>query len=271
MRPYLLLSLLLSLSCFAQEHSLSFGVDYHHQQSSSNGVHLSYQWQFSESFALESRFVDHRTIMIQTNAHQHFIKLKRAMVGVNFIREINNQLNIKAGTGLGYLVHSDKPSLVNKGSVSSYLNVATQFRFTNQLAVEFGQTSYFDNSTLNANHNLYAQVTWLFSHSKSAIIKPSSTKRAIKQPLEAPPNPLPINASSQWQIQLGAFSQKSYAEVLLAKIKTTVGQNNHWNIIYQNKLHRVVSQQFLEKANAEQFLNMLKSQYSLSGFLRQVK
>ncbi|WP_286270749.1 SPOR domain-containing protein [Thalassotalea hakodatensis] len=270
MRTYLLLSLLLSLSCFAQEHSLSFGVDYHHQQSSSNGVHLSYQWQFSENFAIESRFVDHRTIMIQTNAQQQAIKLKRAMVGVNFIRQINNQLTIKAGTGFGYLIHSDKPSLINKDSVSSYLNLATQFRFTNQLAVEFGQTSYFDHSTLNANHNLYAQVTWLFSDSKSATIKSPSTKRTLKQPLETPLKRIAINTSSQWQVQLGAFAQKSYAEVLLAKIKTKIGQK-HWSIIYQKKLHRVVSQHFLEKANAEQLLNMLKSQYSLSGFLRQVK
>lgn len=274
----LALLMLLSSSTLAKQHAIVFGTDYHHSQSSSLGAHIGYQWRFDENFELDIRYIDHQKVDVNTIDFQNELSISRATAGLNFIRNVNESLIVKAGTGFSYLVNSNDRSVIEDGSASVYLRLSTQYQFSNNVAFEFGQSSYFDSDKLDTNHNIFMQVNWQFSgSSKTTAKQPRSVTAPIKHQSKeiaekttnvnddtlSPTTPLAITS---WYCQLAAFKDKTNANDKLNFLKATL-VNQKFSIKLHNGYYKVISNAFESKKAAKAFSEMLESRFNVNSFV----
>ncbi|WP_286234182.1 SPOR domain-containing protein [Thalassotalea sediminis] len=274
MRVLLFSLLIVTFKCQAQEQSVGIGINYHHQQNSSSGFHVSYHWRFSDDFSFEGRYVNHRNLAIETNANTHLLKLSRATVGMNFIKDVNQSLVLKAGTGINSVLSSTNTAVAKKSGITPYLRLAVQYNVTNNVALEFGQTSYFDSGIIDTNHSIYGQISWSFSPRDQARVTSISSKNTAKISRKINANrekssPVLYETSvKQWHVQLGAFANEDNAQQAINAFKAQL-KTDTLTVVFSHGLYRVISQHFNKKADADDLRTMLELHYSIAGFVRQ--
>ena len=164
----LLISFLLPFSIHAQDtHKAGIGFNYHLDQDNGPGYQIFYQWQFSESFEFESRYIVNSDIKLQSNEADIFANYDQFSLGANFIKRYNNELSIKAGTGLGFVTTSSNESVIEKQTMAPYLMFAASYKFTNDFSIEFGQFTHFNSEMLQTNHSIFLSVSYQFGQSLS--------------------------------------------------------------------------------------------------------
>jgi len=275
--------LLSSINVSANElHKFSAGLNYHMDQDSSPGYHLSYQWKFSESVEFESRYLISNDIKIIENSGNIIGDFSQLSIGANFIKQYNNELLIKAGTGLGFISTSSNETLVKKQAMSPYLLLAANYQLTDQIAVELGQYSHFNNQSLDTNHSIYLNIVFNFGQSSNSYTPQETSSKSVKpitstittvqeeDNAAASPSIQKVETSPSWIVQLGAFNNLTNAQKSL--IAFDVNKDDLvLSIVEYNGYYRIISQKFSSKQRADDCATMIKSTLSLTGYVTQFK
>jgi len=286
-----------SFSTFANEkHKLGVGLNYHLDQESSPSYQFSYQWQFSESFEFETRYVDSGDIEIKQNELTLLGDYSQFSLGANFIKRYNESLSLKFGTGLGFITSSANETLIQKQSMAPYLMISANYQFNRNLAIEFGQFSHFNKDVIDTHHSIFLSLNYTFGDkyvrslfSSQEASEPKQQQEQVIETLKQPPQPESpkkthstkevvqnndTKASSvtehHWFVQFGAFNNRGNAEKSLVVLRASV-ENIPLSIINHKQYYRIVSKAFNSKQRAEDLATMLKSQHSLTGYVTQLK
>ena len=128
MRYYILLSLLLlslcQLASANETHRVGASINYHLDQESSSGYGAFYQWQFAESIEFEANYIQSNDILLEKNDYNVKGDFTQFLLGANFIKQFNENLAIKAGSGISYVTTSSNEFLVEKQSIAPYLKLS---------------------------------------------------------------------------------------------------------------------------------------------------
>lgn len=264
----------------ADTHQLGGGVSAHTNQKSGIGYHVNYQWQFSNFIEFSSYYIGHNVIEATTHSNRYTSEVNRLMFGLNLRKFFNQNLTFKAGTGLSSIIKSDNEHLIKKNSIAPYILLAANYSINENIALEFGQQSYFDDDKLDKNHNVYLSILWKFgsrtpslknritestntiidNKSKKIITTTSDTSIAKSELSQAQ---MPTN---NWYIQFGAFAQKMLANSAAKHITTTVPKLEI-TIKVVDGYHKILSSGYQSKATAQEQLDVLKSRHKLNGFI----
>ncbi|MEW6989576.1 SPOR domain-containing protein [Colwelliaceae bacterium 6441] len=282
------LTLLLSTFTFAEEtHKVGVGLNYQLDQDSSPGTHLFYQWQFAESFEFESRYFDNNQIKLQTNDTDIFANYDQFSIGANFIKQYNRDLSIKAGTGLGFVTSSSNELVVEKQSISPYFMLSATYKFSKNVAIEFGQFSHFNSQLLDTNHSLFLSFSYHFGQSfidfqapapKPALIisnQNTQAKPIVEQASTTKTTTHPVNninkqhKTPEWFVQLGAFINVNNAQKTINQLQKTYPQIN-FSLINYNNYYRIITGGFASKQRADDYAQLIKTQDNLTGYVLKI-
>ncbi len=286
----LLISFLLPFSILAQDtHKAGIGFNYHLDQENGTGYQLFYQWQFAESFEFESRYIINSDIKLQSNEADIFANYDQFSIGANFIKRYNNELSIKAGTGLGFITTSSNESVIEKQTMAPYLMFAASYKFTNDFSIEFGQFTHFNRDMLQTNHSIFLSVSYQFGQSlknyspteqasppslkptnseDTPEIKPSVTTYIAQKPVPNEPTNSPIN-KPRWYVQFGAFMNETNGLKTLNQLQKTY-PDLALRLVKNKNYYRILTTHFISKQRAEDHVSSLKSDYNLSGYVTQL-
>lgn len=290
-----LLSFSTSFISQADSHSVSIGIDNHLDQESSTGYHFGYQWRFTDFIEFEARYIAHNTLEVSDNDNNYVADVDRIIAGLNLIKHYNDSLIVKAGLGVSQITSSDNDSFVEQNSIAPYLQLAANYKINQNVAIEFGQQSFFDGDLLDNNHNFYLSVSFTFGEGTSQPKQESTNNSAVVNNKNLPKNASTKNVPSQvinntkttankehiteaispaqiasfWYVQFGAFKNNTLAKKSLTELRA-----KHPNLTFDLTTHqgltKILSSAYLSKDNAKQQMIMLKSRYNLSGFITQL-
>lgn len=291
------LLLVLSFSLHAQEsHKIGLGVNYHLDQNESPGYQLSYQWQFNDSFEFETQYIDTNEIKLVTNDDDFYTDFDQIAVGANLVKQFDKYLSIKSGIGLSVITSSSNEDIVENNTFSPYLSISASYEIADDMFVNLGQFTQFQEGLLGTNHNVFLSFSYRFS---SSVYQARPQKKTIQKPIvKQEPKPAPvkkqqyiapvvqssiesnkaevINEVQQtpqningWYVQLGAFSERDNAKILRNAL-TQKHTDLQLEVVQHLQYFRVVSSSFDTKQRAEDYVNMLQSHYSLSGYITQL-
>jgi hypothetical protein len=258
---------------FAAEHSLASQVSYHADQNAHLGYGVFYQYKFLENFEFEAKYSESGDLKIFEDKNTLSGDFGSLSLGINFIKQRNQDLSLKFGFGLNLVTASSNHILIETNALAPYFQISANYKLTNQLSVTLGQTSQFHQDNIGTNHSLYMSVNWLFGQQPADIsFKKTTTKRLVKVVKHLPPltlNHLKINTTAKplplWYVQIGAYQQQKNAHQ-----KSSVLQATH-ALALTTKLHkglfRIVSQSFSDRKSAEEYLIYLKHHYDIDGFI----
>jgi hypothetical protein len=276
-------------------HKFGLGVNYHLDQDSSPGYQFLYQLQLGDSFEFEARYFDHNDIKLETNTDDIFANYDQFTMGANFIKQYNKQLSIKAGTGLAFVTSSSNEFVIEEQSMTPYLMLAGAYQVSDNLTIEFGQFSHFNDELLSTNHSLYLSMSYSFNNDYSQINIPTQEKNNAKaqqqsQPAQMPTtNAPPINKkvfSNQtitknnslstinelkalWYVQFGAFINESNGQESLIQLKRMY-PNISFSFTYHSNYYRIISNNFMTKQRANDYVDLVKLNYGLLGYVTQL-
>lgn len=290
----IILASLSSVTYANEQHKLGFGLNYHLDQESSPGYQLNYQWQFGESFELESRYLNSNDINITKSNVTTFGHYSQFSIGANFIKQYNNDLSVKAGTGLGFITTSSNELLVEKQQIAPYLMLAANYQVTDRISIEMGQYSYFNNNVLDTNHSVYLNFMVNFGEGSSNYTVVKKTNRSKATSTATPIHAIKHNkklvkamrpsvveqnndvsaaktsATARWFVQLGAYNNLANTEKSLKSFNKTLSKST-FSIKNYKGYYRIISQPFNTKQRADDYADMLKYQYSIAGYVTQLK
>ncbi|WP_206485917.1 SPOR domain-containing protein [Thalassotalea sp. G2M2-11] len=272
-----------------QDHHVGFGFNYHLDQQSNPGFQAAYQWQFSNTFEIDTRLISSNDIEISNNDADIFGDFHRLTIGGNFIKRYNTELDIKAGTGLGFVFSSANNQLISDSAMAPYVMLGIDYQLTQDMVISFGQFSHFNRDQLGTNHSFFINLSISFGSSSPMFSTNSAKSAPPKRPIEQAVTPQPkfdsslsvkqvenanketqtVLADKLWYVQLGAFQSLANAQTTLARIQQQAPKLEL--ITKQSKqYYRVLTAGFNSKQRAEDHANMIKYQYSLSGYVTQL-
>lgn len=265
-RYLFLLALFVNVNALAnQQHKLVLGIDRHFEQAQNLGVHLGYQWQFTENLEFETTYLIHDEIKIELNDSQYQGDVSRASIGVNFLKRYNNKISALAGGGISAITKSNNENLVKQGAIAPYFRMAMRYEFSPKFALELGQSSYFDGQILDTNHNVFAQINWQFTgqsgqgykHKKQPHAKAKQVNKE-KRSQATQAKATVTNDSSQWHCQLGAYSNNKNAMVAKKHWQQRV-RDLGLHVLKDDNLYRLLTQGKTTKEDAMKATAMIKS------------
>lgn len=284
-----------TLSSAKESHNLGFGLNYHLDQENGPGYQFSYQWQFSESFELDSRYISNNDVKIINDDVDMLGNYSQFSIGANFIKKYNRELAIKAGTGLAFVTSSSNKQLVDTQAMAPYLMLAINYQVSKNIALELGQLSHFNKEDIGINHSLYFTVSMEFGDSyrsfQSVFSNDSSNdvtqeNDISQQASEAEPmmsNPMPVAnkivneanikyvaTSKLWYVQFGAYTNLVNAQQSLARLTQSV-PDQQMSLVKSQQYYRILSQPFESKQRAEDCASMVNLQHAISGYVTQLE
>ncbi len=291
--PALMITCGISDALANNNHKFSLGVNYHLEQAQAPGFQVAYQWQFSESFEVDTRLMSSNDIEVNQHSRNIFGEYQQFSIGANFIKSYNQELAIKAGTGLAISFSSSNDQLISNSNLAPYLLLALNYQLSNRISLEFGQLTQFNDGALDTNHSIYLNVGVQFGAAKTAtpIFQGNNSNavktRQTKVPQQSEIRTTEVKPKSQladnkpaarqqfqgtnfWYVQFGAFVQLINAERLLAQLQQLAPELT-LSIINDNNYYRIVSDSFVTKQRAEDYTSMIKFRYALSGYVTQFK
>jgi len=269
-------------------HKFGASIDYNLDQDSAPGYGAFYQWQFGESIEFEANYIQSNDIKVVTDEYYTAGDYSHLLIGANFIKQFNEQLSIKAGTGIGYVLTSSNQTLIEKQSIAPYIKLAANYQITEQLSVEAGQITHFQSNDIDTNFSLFFGLSFKFGDGKPTIVErpiatrvPVTSKPVYRTPTETiaaeapskPANtvsPIKQQVNNAWFVQLGAFSEKVNAQLTLVKMRH-LAQEPTLSIIYANNYYRIVSMPFRNKQRADDHVDMIAKAYQITGYVTQLK
>ncbi|GLX78504.1 hypothetical protein tinsulaeT_18440 [Thalassotalea insulae] len=277
-------------------HKFGLGVNYHLDQQSTPGYQAAYQWQFSEAFEFDARLLSSNDIEVEQNEVNIFGDYAQFSIGASFLKRYNDELSIKAGTGLGWTFSSSNKQLIRDSAIAPYLMLAVNYQLTERVSLELGQFSHFNSEAIDTNHSIYFNISIqlgrnnvLFSRfnsnnqtameqSPAVNNTPAAVNKTANTRVSAKANSTKIQRIPQtstlmpnyWYVQLGAYHQLSNAELAYSEIQHRAPALK-LSIIKNNSYYRIISHSFNSKQRAEDYATMIKSQYQLSGYISQFK
>jgi hypothetical protein len=258
---------------FAAEHSLASQMSYHADQDAHLGYGVFYQYKFLENFEFEAKYSESGDLKVFDDKNTLSGDFGSLSLGINFIKQRNQDLSLKFGFGLNLVTASSNHILIETNALAPYFQISANYKLTNQLSVNLGQTSQFHQDNIGTNHSLFISVNWLFGqHPADIPFKKVTTKRSVRDVKHLPQlalNDLKINTTAKprtlWYVQIGAYQQQKNADQ-----KSSVLQASH-ALALTTKLHkglfRIVSQPFSDRKSAEEYLIYLKYHYDINGFI----
>lgn len=278
-------------------HKIGVGINYHLDQKSTPGYQLNYQWQFAESFEFDTRYVDSNDIEVNQDGMDVFGDYSQFSLGANFIKNYNNSLSLKAGTGFTIITASSNESLIKKQAMTPYLSLAANYKINEHLALEIGQSSQFNSEALGTNHSIYILISALFGETSSNTYP---TTIATKEPIQAnelveetvQPNKIeetliqettvdtpsdkelkeptshsaPTKQLNIWYVQFGAYGNEVNARTFVSKVKQDL-PTLKLTLLFHDDFYRAVSNPFDSKQRAEDFAAMIRSNHGLSSYV----
>ncbi|MDG1752110.1 MAG: SPOR domain-containing protein [Thalassotalea sp.] len=279
-------SVLLPFAVSAQDtHKVGAGFNYHLDQENGPGYHIFYQWQFGESFEFETRYFDNNDIVLQSNEADVFANYDQFSIGANFIKRYNSDLSIKAGTGLGFITASSNEAVTEKQTMAPYIMLAATYKLTKDLSIEFGQFTHFNSELIDTNHSLFLSLSYQFGQSYNYSPEAKSPTPALRTTTNESPSQVRPTVSPQvvknttqkmsvsksysankplWYVQFGAYSNAKNGQESLMRLQQAY-PNIVFNLVNYNNYYRIISHNFDSKQRAEDYVNMLMSNFSLSG------
>lgn len=293
--PLLLSCCLLSSVVLADDiHKVGASLDYHLDQDSATGYGAFYQWQFGESIEFEANYIQSNDITVEKDQGTTVGDYSHLLLGANFIKNFNEQLSIKAGTGIGYVLTSSNQALIEKQSFAPYLKLSANYQINDQFAVEVGQFTHFQGNDLATNFALFVGVTFQFGAQAPTIIERNNQKISSAQPkvkavstpthtetankvtavvnankVESKPARTKSTIGKAWFVQLGAFKAQQNAQVVLAKYRMLANLPK-LTIIHSNGYFRVVSMPFTSKQRADDHIDSIAAAYRITGYVTQL-
>jgi hypothetical protein len=284
-------SVLLPFAVSAQDtHKVGAGFNYHLDQENGPGYHIFYQWQFGESFEFETRYFDNNDIVLQSNEADVFANYDQFSIGANFIKRYNSDLSIKAGTGLGFITASSNEAVIEKQTMAPYIMLAATYKLTKDLSIEFGQFTHFNSELVDTNHSLFLSLSYQFGQSYNYSPETQSSTPALRKTTTENPSQVrptvstniikstienkPVTKTNRvnkpfWYVQYGAYSNATNGKKSLLKLQQAY-PNIVFNLVSHNNYYRIISHSFESKQRADDYVNMLMSNFSLSGYITQL-
>jgi len=270
-------------------HKVGASIDYHLDQESASGYGAFYQWQFGESIEFEANYIQSNDISVEKDQGVTLGDYTHLLLGANFIKQFNEQLSIKAGTGVGYVMTSSNQLLVEKQSIAPYIKLAANYQINDQFSVEVGQFTHFQSNELATNYSLFFGLTFQFGGQAPTIIernnqnsKPviAKTKPAMSPARKIHKNivlekPIEVIAEAEmiskngWFVQLGAYEDKANAQMTLAKLRM-LAEIPKLTIIHTDGYFRIVSMPFTTKQRADDHIDLIANSYRITGYVTQL-
>jgi len=270
-------------------HKVGASIDYHLDQESASGYGAFYQWQFGESIEFEANYIQSNDISVEKDQGVTLGDYTHLLLGANFIKQFNEQLSIKAGTGVGYVMTSSNQLLVEKQSIAPYIKLAANYQINDQFSVEVGQFTHFQSNELATNYSLLFGLTFQFGGQAPTIIernnqnsKPviAKTKPAMSPARKIHKNivlekPIEVIAEAEmiskngWFVQLGAYEDKANAQMTLAKLRM-LAEIPKLTIIHTDGYFRIVSMPFTTKQRADDHIDLIANSYRITGYVTQL-
>jgi len=297
MNKYLFSFVFISLTSFSilaqNVHKVGLGFNYHLDQKSNPGYQITYQWQFSQSYELEARYLSSSDVEITKNEQNILGDYNQFSLGANFIKRYNKNLSLKAGTGLGFVTSSSNKNLVASQTMAPYVKLAASYQLTKQSQIEIGQINAFNNDNLSTNHSVYLAFNYQFgspSRLFQQAMESNDTNTQVEQQTKTQsPTPYqeinsrPINRQitseakisqdnfiAGWYIQFGAYQNRHNANKRRAQLQT-IYPSLAFSLLKHKQYYRIVSQRFLMKQRADDYIGMINSQYSLKGYVTKLE
>jgi len=285
--PLFISCCLMSSAVIADDvHKVGASIDYNLDQDSASGYGAFYQWQFGESIEFEANYIQSNDISVEKDQGFTLGDYTHLLLGANFIKQFNEQLSIKAGTGVGYVMTSSNQLLVEKQSIAPYIKLAANYQINDQFSVEVGQFTHFQSNELATNFALFVGLTFQFGGQAPTFIernnqssrpvraKPTPTVRKVhknivlEKPVEVKAETEMANKSG-WFVQLGAYKDKANAQKTLAKLRM-LAEIPKLTIIHTDGYFRVVSMPFITKQRADDHIDLIANSYRITGYVTQL-
>ena len=276
-----LFTLAICSSSFANEtHKVGAILNYNLDQDSSTGYGAFYQWQFAESFEFEANYHQSNDILIESNNSNVAGDYSQLLLGANFLKHFNDDITLKAGTGVGYVTTSSNELLVNKQAIAPYIKLSASYQVTEQFSVEFGQFSHFNSQALDTNHSIFLGFSLNFGQANSYVPIEAQPKASQQKqlPTQQPSyqQTLPVSTTkapaisattgSAWFVQLGAFSNQLNAHKALAKF-SNLTKVHTLSVVKANNFYRIVSAPISNKQRAEDLAQAFLNNYQVKGYV----
>jgi hypothetical protein len=285
-----LISLAITTQSFASDlHKIGASIDYHLDQESAPGYGAFYQWKFGESIEFEVNYIQSNDIEITNNDNVIAGDFSHLLLGANFIKQYNDELSLKAGTGLGYVTTSSNEFLIEKQTIAPYIKLSANYQINDQFSVEVGQLSHFHKNELSTNHSVFIGFAFQFGsatqyqpqlneasqqirHAAQPVIaqQPQTIVEShVVAPTQEIAEPVMAKPAATWFVQLGAYLNMANAEQALMKFSNQLTSVEL--IIVQSKgYYRIVCKPLINKQRADDLLDDLNTKYKLSGYVTQL-
>jgi len=284
-----LISLAIANQSFASDlHKIGASIDYHLDQESAAGYGAFYQWKFGESIEFEVNYIQSNDIEITTNDNVIAGDFSHLLLGANFIKQYNEELSFKAGTGLGYVTTSSNEFLIEKQTIAPYIKLSANYQINDQFSVEIGQLSHFHKNELSTNHSVFIGFAFQFGSDTQYQPQLNEASQQIKQAAQPVINQQPqtmverdvattkqeitepvMKTPATWFVQLGAYLNMVNAEQALMKFSSKLPSVQL--IIVQSKgYYRIVCKPLISKQRADDLMDNLNTKYQLSGYVTQL-
>jgi len=284
-----LISLAIANQSFASDlHKIGASIDYHLDQESAAGYGAFYQWKFGESIEFEVNYIQSNDIEITTNDNVIAGDFSHLLLGANFIKQYNEELSFKAGTGLGYVTTSSNEFLIEKQTIAPYIKLSANYQINDQFSVEIGQLSHFHKNELSTNHSVFIGFAFQFGSDTQYQPQLNEASQQIKQAAQPVINQQPqtmverdvattkqeitepvMKTPATWFVQLGAYLNMVNAEQALMNFSSKLPSVQL--IIVQSKgYYRIVCKPLISKQRADDLMDNLNTKYQLSGYVTQL-
>ncbi len=280
--PYLfLLVLIFPVLSQANNHILIPLVSFHLDQKTLPGYGLGYQYRYNDSFEFDIGMIqsnDLEVVQAQQTTFGHYTSI---FVGTNFMKTYNDDLTIKAGTGLTYFLSSNNQQLVTNNQVSPYIKISAEYKLNLHLHLEVGQLSTFSKGDIGNNHSIFIGLAWSFGTTNISSLEQKQlgavntrvVDKVIENNIITPDRTsLSLNkATKLWIVQLAAFKNIDRANNMLfslQKVFDKKGADIRLTIVKTKNLHKLVtSTGFDNKEDAKVIAKNIDELFGIKSFV----
>lgn len=288
---YSLFLLFFTSAVLASPHHITPLINYNMDQDTGTGYGFEYNYTIFEGFEVETIYLHSNAISYQTSETELTGEFDNLLLGVNVLKQYNDDLSFKLGGGFGYTFNSDNETLVTDKQVNPYLKFTFNYRTSDSTSFEFGQIAQKVDGDLSVSHSVFAGFSWKFGDRSSIKTSYKAKTEPAQQPLKksptltASPTPVietkihptqtqptptviaPVQAvSTPWYLQLGAYNNLHHAQAALSSFSDQFPELK-LTVKSASSLYRVVSYGFTDKASAASMKQHLDKTYGIASYV----
>jgi|GEM_PF-1757397 len=288
MRFLLVFFVLFAVSIYsnAAQHSINPTLLGYLDQDNDPGLAIFYHSPLTDSVELELGYLDSGELEVTEDQDSHFGQYESVLLGTSLLKQYNKQLQLKAGAGVNWPLHSSNQHLIKADSVNPYLKFSARYAINRHFSLEVGQLSQLSSGQLDLHQSLFFGVNYTFGNTPNQVaggkqsengarpnqleLSKQITNKAAEQAkvTKKIAKPAEKDATPYWTVQVGAFSSLTNADSFIGEIpqQAKTLRNSNFRTIERNGNYLVITGNFVNYSGAKALQEILEKTFRLKGF-----